>query len=94
VLSGFLIRMLGERGAPLAAVDLLEPRHLDNLRDWIGQETVDSQAILLASHWHLCPALHEAMDLNGVNLGVGLEYTLVRRLLRDYFEVTGTENPA
>lgn len=94
VLSGFLIRMLGERGAPLAATELLEPRHLDHLRAWIGQESVDSQAILLASHWHRCPALHDAMDLGGVNLGVGLEYTLVRRLLRDYFEVTGTENQA
>lgn len=91
VILGFLVRMLAERGAPLVLGELLEARHLDVLRAWIGQETVDAQAIMLASQWHQCPVIEEAMDMDGVNLGAGLEYTLVRRLLRDYFEITPKE---
>lgn len=91
VIFGFLLQVLGQRGIDLAVGDLLAARHLDALRTWIGQETCDAQALLLASGWHACPEIAEAVTLAGVNLGPGLEYGLLRRLLRDYFEVITPE---
>lgn len=94
VLFGFLVQALGARNVPLALADLLDNRHLDALRDWIGQEGVDAQAMLMASDWHACPNIADAMTLQGVNLGAGLEYGLMHRLLRDYFEVIAPEGKA
>lgn len=94
VLFGFLVQALGARGVPLVLTELLDDRHLVALRDWIGQESVDAQAMIMATDWHACPAFADALTLCDVNMGVGLEYSLMRRLLRDYFEVNRAEDKA
>jgi SAM-dependent methyltransferase len=91
VLFGFLLQEVAERNIAPALDEMLDQRHLDALRAWIGQETCDAQAMLMASDWHACPEIAEVMTLRGVNMGAGLEYGLMRRLLRDYFEVIATE---
>ncbi len=92
VLFGFLLQAVGERNIDLALTEMLDARHLDALREWINHEACDTQALIMASGWHACPEFAEAMTLRGVNMGVGLEYGLMRRLLRDYFQVTAPES--
>jgi 2-polyprenyl-3-methyl-5-hydroxy-6-metoxy-1,4-benzoquinol methylase len=91
VLFGFLVQVLGERGIALALDGILDARHLDALRAWISHETNDTQAMIMASEWHACPVIAEVMTLRGVNLGAGLEYRMLQRLLRDYFGVFAAE---
>lgn len=91
VLFGFLVQALGDRNIDLALAEMLDARHLDALRAWISQESCDTQALIMASDWHACPAFAETMTLRDVNLGTGLEYGLMRSLLRDYFQVTASE---
>lgn len=88
VLFGFLLQAMGARNIALAADELLEDRHLAVLRDWIGHETVDAQAMHMVSNWHACPEFAEVMTSRGINMGGGLEYGLMFWLLQDYFEVT------
>lgn len=91
VLFGFLAQALGDRNIDLALAEMLDARHLDALRDWISQESCDTHVLIMASDWHACPDFAEALTLRGVNLGAGLEYGLMRSLLRDYFSVTTME---
>lgn len=69
----------------VALDSFLDPNHARSLQDWWQREQINFKTLTIARNWYLQPAIAQRLDFMGINLGAGMEYPLIPRILQDYF---------